>query len=1315
MKRFQLLTLRVFVFAIGFSVALQAQERSRVLIVVEGKATLSNIAMGDGRQLATLLGHFSTTTTIVGANQYKEGEIEKYDVIFYTGFSFSNVVPYTFLKDVFSTHKKVIWLGTGLREFCRRFPVQQKFGFTVTKYDTVTHFDRVRIGTIELQKGEPSTSLITITNRKMVKILATAYSTRTGQQIPYAIQSGSLTVFADSPFSYVAESDRYLFFADYLHDILEQPHETKHYALIRIEDVTPMDDPDKLRTIADILSSRDIPFLVGVVPFYVDPFAGVRVSLSDKPELVDALRYMVSNGGTIVMHGITHQYRGITAVDYEFWDEMTNRPIQNETPEGIARKIEMGIQEFMKNDLNPLVWETPHYTASFELYTTVARYFNSACEQRLALENSDYSQQFPYIIERDLFGQKIYPENLGYVPLDSNIAVSQQAVQKILTGARANLLVRDGFASAFFHSFLDPSLLITLVEGLQNLGYTFYNVREDKNWVKTGNSIILSGTQAISLKLHDQYLLEEYYDQEGKIRQRTISPERLSGIITKTITLAPGEYYRAEPTEFRERRVGFMEQAINHVRNFVTNIFSSESDWKIPSVGILWNHYAKGASYNDQASLAAVFRALNIPVDTIFLGQPLRLEKYNTFIVPYGSIDSINDNVMALLVQYVHNGGNLITDGQNELVPEFGIRFRKTHVKVNHLHDRLYPDEEIRWQYSHLAPKFEITDIDEVFCTDAETETPLVVGKQYGAGRLLYISTLFDPHSQLGYSYYPFFFEYIKRYFHIKPCARSNNLEVYFDPGFRHTYSIEQLIKQWVAIGVRVVHAAGWHQYPKYTYDYERLIRLAHANGLLVYLWLEPPQVSQKFWLEHPQWREKNFRNEDVRPSWRYPVALTDDSCVVAMVKEYETILAKYDWDGVNIAELYFESGQGFNIPQYFTPFHPSAQKSFAHLYGFNLKEIFDPQSHYYWKKNTFAQKAVEEYRINRLTDVYHRLLSAFEKYRQKDGFEIIVTAIDSYGSPEMRLNHGVDMAHILSLQREYKFTLIVEDPEPRWYTSPLRYCEIGKMYKSLLADSTALGLDLNIGPFRRKDAVMPFPTATQTGIESYWLVRTATMETPKVIIYSESSVNPQDLQFFAAAAASSVCYMYDEVLWHVSSPVSWVLQLPKGVQEIYIDSSVVMPFRENYFLIPAGSHTLSIVEKSSSSFSARTLQPRLLSITGNVLWYLSTLRSLNFEYESETRTLASFDHVPTEVYVDGAAYACVPLKGNDCYSLFLPRGKHSVVVITGSSFVSGVNLTSLWSSTAIAVFGFLSVSLLALMYFSLKVIRRLRKEGRKA
>src|SRR5208283_2716688 len=360
--------------------------------------------------------------------------------------------------------------------------------------------------------------------------------------------------------------------------------------------------------------------------------------------------------------------------------------------------------------------------------------------------------------------------------------------------------------------------------------------------------------------------------------------------------------------------------------------------------------------------------------------------------------------------------------------------------------------------------KFETEGVDEVFCVDDVTETPMVIGKKFGKGKVIYFNSSFDSYSQHGYSQYPFALEYVRKYFHLRPIVRRENLEMYFDPGFRKTYSIESLVKQWVNQGIRIVHVAGWNQFPKYTYDYKRLITLAHANGILAYAWFEPPQVSKKFWDEHPWWREKNYKGEDIPPMWRYAVALEDDSCLAVMADEYTKILNGYDWDGVNLAELYFEAGKGFENPEIFAPMHPSARREVKKKYGFDLDSIFSQQSPYFWKTNPAVMNAVVDYRVGQLTLAYESFLSSFEEIaKQKPGFQIVVTVMDAYGSPELREYLGVDMNQIIALQKKYQFVLQVEDPENLWSTDPGRYIEIGKRYAKILGDSTKLALDLNI------------------------------------------------------------------------------------------------------------------------------------------------------------------------------------------------------------------------------------------------------------
>jgi hypothetical protein len=46
----------------------------------------------------------------------------------------------------------------------------------------------------------------------------------------------------------------------------------------------------------------------------------------------------------------------------------------------------------------------------------------------------------------------------------------------ILRAARANLAVRDGWASSYFHPFLDIAYLREVVQGVKALGYTYVSV-----------------------------------------------------------------------------------------------------------------------------------------------------------------------------------------------------------------------------------------------------------------------------------------------------------------------------------------------------------------------------------------------------------------------------------------------------------------------------------------------------------------------------------------------------------------------------------------------------------------------------------------------------------------------------------------------------------------------------------------------------------------------------------------------------------------------------------------------------------------------
>ena len=200
------------------------------------------------------------------------------------------------------------------------------------------------------------------------------------------------------------------------------------------------------------------------------------------------------------------------------------------------------------------------------------------------------------------------------------------------------------------------------------------------------------------------------------------------------------------------------------------------------------------------------------------------------------------------------------------------------------------------------------------------------------------------------------------------------------------------------------------------------------------------------------------------------------------------------------------------------------------------MKAAFDSLSPSYWKTNAFVKETITNYRVEKIKHIYETLLGAFSEIKKiKPGFQIIVTALDNLGSPELREQFGIDMQGIIELQKQFGFTLQVED---RKQNGPATRTDISiwEQY-SRLVDSSKLMLDLNILTFRKKETVIPFPTLIQTGTESFNLIRSASLGASRLTIYSEASVNPQDLSFFANALSSDVRYHFTESGISVQAP----------------------------------------------------------------------------------------------------------------------------------------------------------------------------------
>ncbi len=446
--------------------------------------------------------------TLEPVESYTAGEVENYAVTFYLGVAFDNPLPSAFLSDVMATERTVCWFSYNLWQIAWNDAgywdpaFSGRYGFQFAGVDS-SGFPEVQYKEESLVKdlADPDVGATMILDPNLAEVKAIAYRPATdaqpGASWPYVVHSGNLWYFADSPFSYVSEEDRYLVFCDLIHDIVGIDHAPSHRALIRIEDVDPIAHSSDLKSVADYLASQRAPFEVATIPVFNDPLGVVNgtpqtVRLSQSHTVVNALKYMVSRGGQIIDHGYTHQYDstpnpydGMTGDDCEFlrsvWNEAAGDteligPLPEDSVAWVNGRIDQALAELAACGFAPIAWETPHYLASSLDSVELGHRFNLIAGRVLYFtsDGADYAGQFyPYVIERDVYNQRILPENLGNVEPVPFYDCPARFPEDIVRAAQKSLVVRDGWASAYFHPDYDIDYLKQVVSGVKALGYTY--------------------------------------------------------------------------------------------------------------------------------------------------------------------------------------------------------------------------------------------------------------------------------------------------------------------------------------------------------------------------------------------------------------------------------------------------------------------------------------------------------------------------------------------------------------------------------------------------------------------------------------------------------------------------------------------------------------------------------------------------------------------------------------------------------------------------------------------------------------------------
>lgn len=491
----------------SLSMSATAAAEQSTLILYDSAPDDQSAGELDAAALGTLVSHFSAWKAAT-VSSYKAGDLSMFNAVVYMGANPDAVLPSAFLDDVANSPNPVLWINANIGQLTQHVGdgFADKYGFVPGENDSAA------VAQVSYQGAtfarHVGSDVPGIMNYQFTSAASTTLAEAIrpdGTKFPWAIHGANLTYVGEDPLSYIDMTDRYVVFCDLLFDVLAPNTSERHRALVRIEDVSADSDPMQLQAIADYLESEQVPFSVATIPQFLDPRGyynnnvAVSTSLQQAPQVVAALNYMAEHGGTLIMHGYTHQYSdvnnpysGVSADDFEFWrahlDAQSNvqydGPILEDSRNWAAKRITTGLSLFTAAGLaKPTIFEWPHYAASeldeqalkdsFGVVYHQALYFPGILTGAKPKNYNDQMGLFVPYLARDAYGFLMIPENLDHYEPDAANGYPARTGDDIVRDANLIHVVRDGFASFYFHPYFGVDPLKPIISGIKAAGYQF--------------------------------------------------------------------------------------------------------------------------------------------------------------------------------------------------------------------------------------------------------------------------------------------------------------------------------------------------------------------------------------------------------------------------------------------------------------------------------------------------------------------------------------------------------------------------------------------------------------------------------------------------------------------------------------------------------------------------------------------------------------------------------------------------------------------------------------------------------------------------
>lgn len=716
---------------------------------------------------------------------------------------------------------------------------------------------------------------------------------------------------------------------------------------------------------------------------------------------------------------------------------------------------------------------------------------------------------------------------------------------------------------------------------------------------------------------------------------------------------------------------------------------------------------ASSEQSNDQKSLAIMLGVYGLSVETVEdLGAAFTAKTVgDILVVPSYMAATLTPDTIQKVVSFVNEGGKILLFGKNPLSQALGISHTGGARTVTEFTDYLNPKLFLKWTDGEAVENFTATASDSVLIADKQGQ-PIAIGRAVGNGRILYVgSEYYDHFSVYGTKGHPYLLYHFMDVFRLKPMLSASSIDAYFDPGnydLSKVY-IEDIVRMWAERGITTVYTAAWHFWineqtgAEWTFGYQHFIDVCHLWGIKVYAWYALPHVSQKFWFTRPECREKTAGMGDKYIFWRLNVNLQNEACLSSVFEFMDDTLNSYDWDGINVAEIYYDYEK--RAVEYFTPMNGDFRADYQKVSGTDPVSFFDPNSPYYYLNNDLEWKKFLQYRTDIVSGLHDTFMDKIFAHPKTADREVVLTIVDSLNYdyadvvfPDVAslLDTGVDLPAIVKLREKYDFSMQIEDPWPFWSSNPFRYNDFKKTYLSkfsfLNGAPDLIFFDVNFVEYAHTGSNFEppygYPCRIQTGIEFSLLMKSMFTDSNRLAAFSENTMLPVDLERARWALGGDAKVVIDNT-GKLSVETARTVKL-EGTGSFY---SVALDGKDwpawnvsdRSILLPVGKHELRFDVGGPYTGIRLVGISCTLEDAGIVPGGISV--DYNTPRQKAVLTVEAFAKKDSETFhvlVDGTVHNAkiYPFYGH--YRIFLPKGKHTVQIrivhelTAGNSQLSG-------------------------------------------